>query len=130
MDTAIAVLAQANFIQYEKGRDHAMPMILLTGVLFFFISYFIQAACIKANHVMIRILPIICFLLFAAAFYILTNLIFQGGTSLTSTKDLFSYYLMPVIFTLLGIIIFATSAFGILSAWFIHGITIWWKNKN
>lgn len=107
-----------------------MPIILLTGLLFFFISYFIQAACIKAGHIMIRILPIICFFLFAAAFYILMNLIFQGGISLANTKDLFSYYLMPVIFTLLGVIIFATSAFGILSAWFIHGIGIWWKNKN
>lgn len=75
MGTAIAVLAQANLSQYEKERDHAMPMILLTGILF-------------------------------------------------------SYYLIPVIFTLLGVIIFATSAFGILSAWFIHGIAIWCKNKN
>lgn len=46
------------------------------------------------------------------------------------TGILFSYYLIPVIFTLLGVIIFATSAFGTLSAWFIHGIAIWWKNKN
>ncbi len=95
-------------------------MLVILGIIFFFIGYVSQAVCIRSTQKIIRIAPLICYVFLAIICFVFVYLAFRGY--IIDGENLLGYYMGPIIFEAVCIIIFATSFAGILLAGIVYGI--------